>query len=76
MAVLGQQETPAANQLRIGEETRRVTGIVEGGLQDLTLYARSGPFLLRISDTGGSGAPHTAVEEIARGIIERGTGQA
>ena len=69
-AVLGQREVQNLNQRPIGDETRIVTGPVDGG-EDTTIYVRSGVLLLRISATSRSGGPAVSPVEIARGILDR-----
>jgi hypothetical protein len=67
-AVLGQREAPQAQ--RVGDETRALSGPVDGG-EDLTFYVRSGPLLLRISATSAtnSGLSMASPEQIARAIL-------
>jgi hypothetical protein len=74
-AVLGQWEAQSLNQWAGGDELRTIAGPVPGG-DDTTVYARSGPLLLRISATAAPGQPAPAPAEIARDIMARFTGQA
>ena len=69
VAVLGQREAPQAQ--RVGDETRALSGPVDGG-EDITFYVRSGPLLLRISATSASnsGLAMTSAEQIARAVLE------
>lgn len=71
-AVLGQTEAPAPGA--IGDEARAVSGVLDNGAADFTLYVRSGLLLLRISATSLAGSPHAAPEQIARGILDRAGG--
>ena len=73
-AVLGQGEAQNLSQWTGGDELRAIAGPVPGG-DDTTLYARSGPLLLRVSATAAPGQTAPNPEEIARGIIARFTGQ-
>jgi hypothetical protein len=68
-AILGQRE--AAQAQRVGDETRVLSGPVDGG-EDITFYVRSGPLLLRISATSAtnSGLSMASPEQIARAILE------
>lgn len=71
-AALGQRA--AANppgQPAVGDEMRFVTGSVENG-DDTTLYARSGPLLLRISATAVPEEVALVPGEIAAAIFGRG----
>src|SRR5918993_137491 len=75
-AVLAQHEVKSQNltpQL-IGDETRVLSGPVEGG-DDTTLYVRTGALLLRLSLTTTAGAPAMSLEQIAQGIVDRATAQ-
>jgi hypothetical protein len=72
-AVLGQWEAQPLSQWA-GGELRTIAGPVPGG-NDTTVYARSGPLLLRASATAAPGQSAPAPEAIARGIIARFTGQ-
>jgi hypothetical protein len=76
-AVLAQHEVKSQNltSQTIGDETRVLSGPVEGG-DDTTLYVRTGALLLRLSLTASSGAPAMSPEEIAQGIVDRATAQA
>ena len=76
-AVLAQHEVKSQNLTPqpIGDETRVLSGPVEGG-DDTTLYVRTGALLLRLSLTATSGAPALSPQEIAQGIVERATTQA
>jgi hypothetical protein len=65
-AVLGQREIPLASGSLIGDDARALSG--EG---DTTIFARSGPLLMRISATAAAGAPPVSPEEIARSIIDQ-----
>ena len=67
--MLGQREAPQAQ--RVGDETRALSGPVDGG-EDITFYVRSGPLLLRISATSAtnSGLSMASPEQIARAILE------
>ena len=58
----------------IGDETRVLSGPVEGG-DDTTLYVRTGALLLRLSLTTTSGAPGMSPQRIAQGIVDRATAQ-
>jgi hypothetical protein len=75
-AVLAQHEVKSQNlSLRsIGDETRVLSGPVEGG-DDTTLYVRTGALLLRLSLTTTAGAPAMSLEQIAQGIVDRATAQ-
>jgi hypothetical protein len=73
-AVLGQWEAQPLQQWA-GGELRTIAGPVPGG-EDTTIYARSGPLLLRISATAAPGQPAPSPETIARDIIQRFTGLA
>ncbi len=75
-AVLAQHEVKSQNLTPqpIGDETRVLSGPVEGG-DDTTLYVRTGALLLRLSLTTTSGAPALSPQEIAQGIVERATTQ-
>ena len=75
-AVLAQHEVKSQNvtSRTIGDETRVLSGPVEGG-DDTTLYVRTGALLLRLSLTATSGAPAMSAEEIAQGIVDRATAQ-
>ena len=75
-AVLAQYEVKSQNLIPqpIGDETRVLSGPVEGG-DDTTLYVRTGALLLRLSLTATSGAPAISPEELARGIVDRATAQ-
>jgi hypothetical protein len=72
-AVLGQWEAQPLSQWA-GGELRTIAGPVPGG-NDTTVYARSGPLLLRASATAAPGQSAPAPEAIAREIITRFTGQ-
>ena len=72
--VLGQREAQTLSQRPLGDETRVLSGPVEGG-GDTTLYVRSGTLLLRVSATSVPGGPAISAEEIARGIIDRAAPQ-
>ena len=72
-AVLAQHEVKSQNLTPrpIGDETRVLSGPVEGG-DDTTFYvARARP--ARLSLTATSGAPALSPQEIAQGIVERAT---
>ncbi len=75
-AVLAQHEVKSQNLTPrpIGDETRVLSGPVEGG-DDTTLYVRTGALLLRLSLTTTSGAPAMSPQEIAQGIVDRATTQ-
>ena len=75
-AVLAQHEVKSQNlsPRPIGDETRVLSGPVEGG-DDTTLYVRTGALLLRLSLTTTSGAPAISPEQIAQGIVDRATAQ-
>ena len=75
-AVLAQHEVKSQNltSRTIGDETRVLSGPVEGG-DDTTLYVRTGALLLRLSLTANSGALAMSPEEIAQGIVERAAAQ-
>jgi hypothetical protein len=75
-AVLAQHEVKSQNltSRTIGDETRVLSGPVEGG-DDTTLYVRTGALLLRLSLTTASGAPAVSLEQIAQGIVDRATAQ-
>ena len=62
-AVLAQDEVKSQNLISrpIGDETRVLSGPVEGG-DDTTLYVRTGALLLRLSLTSTSGAPAMSPE--------------
>src|SRR5215213_438415 len=71
-AVLTQREVKSLNLTPqpIGDETRVLSGPVEGG-DDTTLYVRTGALLLRISLTTSPGAPAMSPQAIAQGIVDR-----
>src|SRR5215212_7117065 len=75
-AVLAQHEVKSQNltSRTIGDETRVLSGPVEGG-DDTTLYVRTGALLLRLSLTASSGTPAMSPEEIAQGIVDRAMAQ-
>jgi hypothetical protein len=75
-AVLAQHEVKSQylSPLPIGDETRVLSGPVEGG-DDTTLYVRTGALLLRLSLTTTSGAPGMSPQQIAQGIVDRATAQ-
>ena len=75
-AVLAQYEVKSQNLTpqQIGDETRVLSGPVEGG-DDTTLYVRTGALLLRLSLTATSGAPAMSSEAIAQAIVDRATAQ-
>lgn len=75
-AVLAQHEVKSQNlsPRPIGDETRVLSGPVEGG-DDTTLYVRTGALLLRLSLTTTAGAPAMSLEQIAQGIVDRATAQ-
>ena len=75
-AVLAQHEVKSQNlsPRPIGDETRVLSGPVEGG-DDTTLYVRTGALLLRLSLTTTSGAPGMSPQQIAQGIVDRATAQ-
>jgi hypothetical protein len=75
-AVLAQYEVKSQNLTprSIGDEARVLSGPVDGG-DDTTLYVRTGALLLRLSLTSTSMVPALSLEEIARGIVARATGQ-
>ncbi len=73
-AVLGQREAHSLSQWTGGDELRTIAGPVPNG-DDTTVYARSGPLLLRVSATAAPGRTAPAPDAIARAIVERFTGQ-
>jgi hypothetical protein len=75
-AVLAQYEVKSQNLTpqQIGDETRVLSGPVEGG-DNTTLYVRTGALLLRLSLTATSGAPALSPEAIAQAIVDRATVQ-
>jgi hypothetical protein len=75
-AALAQYEVKSQNLTprSIGDEARVLSGPVDGG-DDTTLYVRTGALLLRLSLTSTSMVPALSLEEIARGIVARATGQ-
>jgi hypothetical protein len=75
-AVLAQHEVKSQNlsPRSIGDETRVLSGPVEGG-DDTTLYVRTGALLLRLSLTTTAGAPAMSLEQIAQAIVDRATAQ-
>jgi hypothetical protein len=73
-AVLGQQEVPDPAASPIGDEVRAVGGVLDDGSYDFTIFARSGPLLMRVSATAAAGSPHASPEQIARGIVDRAAG--
>ncbi|HEX2281153.1 MAG TPA: hypothetical protein VHG52_05250 [Thermomicrobiales bacterium] len=75
-AVLSHYEVKSQNLIpqQIGDETRVLSGPVEGG-DDTTLYVRTGALLLRLSLTATSDAPAISPEELARAIVNRATAQ-
>jgi hypothetical protein len=75
-AVLAQDEVKSQylSPRPIGDETRVLSGPVEGG-DDTTLYVRTGALLLRLSLTTTSGAPGMSPQQIAQGIVDRATAQ-
>ncbi|MDF2758597.1 MAG: hypothetical protein K0S99_1229 [Thermomicrobiales bacterium] len=75
-AVLAQHEVKSQNltSRTIGDETRVLSGPVEGG-DDTTLYVRTGALLLRLSLTTALGAPAVSLEQVAQGIVDRATAQ-
>ena len=73
-AMLGQREMQLLSQSSIGDESRVLTGTVEGG-DDTTLYVRSGALLVRISATSISDGTAASLEQIAQGIIDQAAPQ-
>jgi hypothetical protein len=75
-AALAQYEVKSQNLTprSIGDEARVLSGPVDRG-DDTTLYVRTGALLLRLSLTSTSMVPALSLEEIARGIVARATGQ-
>lgn len=73
VAILGESEL--SNPLQLGDETRAISGAVEGGA-DTTLYVRQGALLLRVSVTAGEGAPPISAERLAQGMLSLSQGQA
>lgn len=68
-AVLGQHEVPLSDNNLIGDEARGLSGA-----DDLTIFVRSGPLLMRISATAVAGSSATSAEQLARSIVDRAAG--
>jgi hypothetical protein len=75
MAALGQR--PMQNPLpgALGDEAQAIDGTLSNGAYDLTLFARSGALLMRVSATSLADGPLASPEQIARDIVQRAGGQ-
>jgi hypothetical protein len=73
VALLAQRQVEDLTPL--GDEARAIDGFINGGY-DYTLYARSGPLLIRISALSATGSPTVSPQRIAQGIIDRFRAQA
>lgn len=69
-AVAGPQNLDEIEVETIGDETLGLSGQTEAGANQVILYVRSGPYLLRVAGTSAEGDPQEAVVALAQRIVE------
>jgi hypothetical protein len=75
IAVLGQRPVQNSSQGAIGDEARAIDGTLSNGAYDHTVFARSGPLVMRVSATALANQSLASPEQIAQSIIQRAGGQ-
>ena len=69
-AVAGPQDLEDIEVDRIGDETRALSGQTAAGANQVILYIRTGPYLLRIAGASAEGDPTDAVIALAEQLVD------
>ena len=69
-AVAGPQDLDDIEVDTIGDETRALSGQTDAGANQVILYIRNGPYLLRIAGTSAEGDPTDAVVALAEQLVD------